>query len=136
MKTLTSAPATDIAALEQKLLHAMSNGHFRTLDLLYHNNLIVHNSIGQTLTKSAFMEPFYLGHLSIDQITTSQQQILLYNDAAVVSVLLRMKGRNLGFPFEGTYRFLRTWNSFDGQWMVVGESSNVIYEGSSGFAND
>jgi len=136
MKNLTSTPTTNIGVLEQKLLHAMSNGHFRTLDLLYHNNLIVHNSIGQILTKSAFMEPFYLGHLSIEHIMTSQQQISLYNDVAVVSVLLRMKGRNLGFPFEGTYRFMRTWNSFDGQWAVVAESSNVIYEGSSSFAND
>lgn len=136
MKLLTATPATDIAALEQKLIHAISNGNFRTLDQLYHENLIVNNSIGQTLTKTSFMEPFYLGNLSIENIQTSQQNIALYLDVAIVSVLLRMKGRNLGFPFEGTYRFMRTWSFFSGQWMVIGESSNVIYEGSSGFAND
>jgi len=136
MNPYTTLSATTINDMEEKLLHAISSNHFFTLKQLYHDSLIVNNIIGQTLTKTSFLEPYYLRHILIEHASATEQEISVYGDTAVVSVLLQMKGKNFGFSFEGTYRYMRIWKLFGQSWMVVAENSNVVYEGSSDFKND
>ena len=136
MNSAAVVSANIINDMEEKLLHAISSSHFLTLRQLYHDSVIVNNTIGQTLTKTTFLEPYYLRHIVIEHSNSSEQEISLYGDTAVVSVLLQMKGKNFGFSFEGTYRYMRIWKLFGKSWMVVAENSNVVYEGSSGFKND
>ena len=134
---LTTMPTkTQIAALEQRLQEALRNNNFRTLDQLYHDQLIVTNSIGQAVGKHNNIEPFHKDHLSINNITVSEQEISVHANTSVASELLKIKGKSLGFPFEGTYRYLRVWKEFSEGWKVIAESSVTIYEGSANFSNE
>ena len=66
--------------------------------------------------------------MKIESITSSQQEINLIADNAVVSVVIDMKGMFFNQPFDGRYKFIRVWKSFGADLKVIAGSSIQVQE--------
>ena len=109
-----------ITQAEERLLQAMKAGDVALLDDLLHNDLLFVIPTGQTVTKEIDLANMKLGNLKIESITTSEQEIRVIEDNAVVSVVVELKGSYLDQPIDGKFKYIRIWKSFGDQWKVIG----------------
>ncbi len=121
MKTLDH-----IKALEQELLNAMLHSDVQKLDELIAEDLIFTDHNGQLFTKAMDLDAHRSGALKIDSLEPEQQTIRLYEDTAVVSVLVRIRGKYLGNDFEGSNRYTRFWVKKDGVWKIGAGHSSML----------
>ncbi|MFK8004744.1 MAG: nuclear transport factor 2 family protein [Saprospiraceae bacterium] len=115
-----------IIEMEQRLLQAMLNSDIKELDILISNELIFTDHMGQLINKKDDLDSHRSGKVKIDKIEPSEQMIKVYENTAIVSVLMKIKGQYLSQPFEGKNRYSRVWQKIDGVWkVVVGHSTSV-----------
>lgn len=112
-----------IVQLEEKLITAILYSDVAVLDQLLHAELIFVNHAGMLITKSKDLAPHLSAELTFSEIVTSDQQITIFDDIAVVSVFKHIVGNYQGQEFESRVRFLRTWKKFEISWMVIAASS-------------
>ena len=112
-----------IIACEKEILNAMKNCDVQILDTLLHEELLFTIPSGQTITKALDMETYSSGNMKIKEIASSEQEIHLIGDNAVVSVKIEMKGMYFDHILDGKYRFIRVWKSFNDNLKVIAGSS-------------
>jgi hypothetical protein len=69
--------------------------------------------------------------MKIYKIKSSELDINLIGENAVVSVTIEMKGKYFDFSLNGKYRILRVWKSFNNKWKVIAGSSIKIEKNNS-----
>jgi ketosteroid isomerase-like protein len=111
---------------EQELLQAMLRSDVEKLDNLISDDLIFTDHNGQILNKLADIETHRSGKLKMESIKPSEQIIKIYQDTAIVSVLLDIKGKYMGQPFHGKDRYSRIWILMDNSWKIVAVHSSVM----------
>lgn len=111
---------------EDRLLTAIQNGDIENLDLLLHEDLLFNLPNGVTITKAMDMETYTSGNLVVHAILSSEQQINLIKDTAVVSVKIELKAVYTSQSIEGIFRYLRVWKLFDQEWKVIAGSCVAI----------
>ena len=104
----------------------MLSSDVAVLDQLLHADLIFVNHAGMLITKSEDLAPHLSAELTFSEIVTSDQQITILDDVAVVSVFKHIIGHYQGEEFEIRVRSLRTWKKFESSWMVIAASSVPI----------
>ena len=104
----------------------MKNADLNSLDELLHDDLLFVIPSGETITKSMDLESWKAGHLKIAHLQSSDQQISVIDEIAIVSTLIEMKGTYLGEPIDGKFKYIRTWKSVHDQLKVVGGAGMVI----------
>ncbi|MCG8328026.1 MAG: nuclear transport factor 2 family protein [Chitinophagales bacterium] len=109
-----------IVALEKRLLEAMKNSDIDALDELLHDDLLFVIPTGQTVTKQMDLANLQSGNLKIEVISSSEQEISLIHDNAIVSVVISLKGNYLDNPIDGQFKYIRTWKLFNEGWKVIG----------------
>ncbi len=72
------------------------------------------------------METYRSGNMKIYEIESSELEINLINENAIVSVTIKMKGKYFDFSIDGKYRVLRVWKLFNNKWKVIAGSSNLF----------
>ncbi|MEJ2882205.1 nuclear transport factor 2 family protein [Pedobacter sp. GR22-6] len=112
-----------IIQLEERLINAILYSDVAVLDQLLHAELIFINHLGMLVSKSEDLAPHLSAELTFSEIVTSDQQITVFDDLAVVSVFKHIVGSYQGAEFESRVRFLRTWKKFDQNWLVIAASS-------------
>jgi hypothetical protein len=55
-------------------------------------------------------------------MVVNDQRAEIAGDNAVVTMLMKTKGKTMGNPIEGTFRFLRIWKYFKGELKVISGS--------------
>jgi len=111
-----------IILAEYRLADAMKKHDAAVLDMLIHDDLVFHTPDGSVITKLIDLEAHRSGSMVIESLTASEQKISLFNDTAIVSVLIETKGEMMGQPIAGKFRYLRTWKSFDGNPKIIAGS--------------
>jgi len=111
---------------EKRLLTAFQNNDTKILEGLLHDNLLFVIPTGQTITKTMDLENMRLGNMKVHSISSSEQQINLIGDNAIVSVLIELKGKYLEHPIDGKFRYIRVWKLIDDTWKVIGGSGVQI----------
>ena len=66
------------------------------------------------------------GNMKVHSISSSEQQINLIGDNAIVSVLIELKGKYLEHPIDGKFRYIRVWKLINDTWKVIGGSGVQI----------
>ncbi len=66
------------------------------------------------------------GNMEIREMTSSEQDIRIINDNALVTKTIDLKGTYSGEYFEGKFRYLRVWKISGGKWKVIAGSCNKI----------
>lgn len=117
---MKKASKDQIVALEVRLLEAMKNSDIDALDELLHDDLLFVIPTGQTVTKQMDLANLQSGNLKIEEISSSEQEIRVIHDDAIVSVVISLKGNYLGNPIAGQFKYIRTWKLFNGSWKVIG----------------
>ncbi len=59
--------------------------------------------------------------MPLNEILTIEQ-INLIENTAIVIVVYETKGKMLGNPIQGRFRYLRNWSIFDGQFAALANS--------------
>jgi hypothetical protein len=101
----------------------MKNCDVQKLDELLHEDLLFTIPNGETITKVLDIETYNSGNMRIKEILSSEQQINMIGDNAVVSVIIEMKGSYFDYILDGKYRVIRVWKFFKNNWKVIAGSS-------------
>lgn len=111
-----------ILQAENKLFEAMKASDVEMLDSLLHDDLLFMIPNGETVTKKADLDAHRAGAMVIEQAHLQVLENSIIGDLAVSTVRLKAKGKMLGQPLEGEFRYIRVWKSFGGNLKVVGGS--------------
>jgi ketosteroid isomerase-like protein len=81
------------------------------------------------MDRDAGIAAFTSGTDTVSEASNSDMRANIYGNAAVVTGILRMKGRGSGGPFDRRYRYTDTWVRLDGRWQAVASQDYLIPEG-------
>lgn len=115
-----------IIKCEQSLLHAIASNDLKALDILLHDELLFTLPTGQTITKAMDMEVYKSGNMNVTSIKSSEQQISIISDTAIVAVTIALEGNYFEHLLDGQYRYTRVWKLFEKQWKVIAGSCIAI----------
>ena len=115
-----------IIEMENQLLEAIKTSDIDTLDKLLHDDLLFITPDGQVITKQMDLASHRLGTMVVEELVSTIEQINLIENTAIVIVVYETKGKMLGNPIQGRFRYLRNWSIFDGQWKVISGSCTQL----------
>lgn len=113
---------SQIIESENRLLKAMLECNLPILEELLHEDLLFNIPNGRTVTKMMDLDNYQSGNMLISSILTSDQNIHVIDDTAIVTVTLVLKGKYSQQSLDGEYRYLRVWKLFNTSWQVIAGS--------------
>ncbi|HRG19226.1 MAG TPA: nuclear transport factor 2 family protein [Flavobacterium lutivivi] len=109
----------DVVDAENKLFSAQLISNVEILDQLLHDDLIAVTPIGQVVTKEMDLNSHKAKTMIIEDASTEIDDIKIIGDTAISTITMKAKGKMLGTPVEGTFRYLRVWKRFDNVLKVI-----------------
>lgn len=118
-KTITRE---NVVEAENKLFSAQLVSNVDALDQLLHDELIAVSPTGEIVTKEMDLESPRAKTMIIEDASTEINDIRITGDTALSIVTMTAKGKVMGTPVEGKFRYFRVWKRFDGALKVIGAS--------------
>lgn len=115
-----------IVKAENNLIDAMKINDVDALDDLLHDDLLFITPDGQTITKKMDIDSHKSRTMIIEKINPTIEKINLIEDTAIVTIVIDTKGKMLGQPIEGKFRYIRFWKLFENKLKVIGGSCTQI----------
>lgn len=109
----------EVVEAENKLFSAQLISNVEVLDQLLHNDLIAVTPTGQVVTKEMDLSSHKAKTMIIEDASTEIDDIKIIDDTAISTIIMKAKGKMLGTPVEGTFRYLRVWKRFDHALKVI-----------------
>jgi ketosteroid isomerase-like protein len=81
------------------------------------------------MDRDAGIAAFVSGTDTVTEASNADMRANVYGNAAVVTGILRMKGRGPRGPFDRRYRYTDTWVRMDGRWQAVASQDYLMPEG-------
>ena len=118
----TAITRDDIIEAENKLFSAQLISDVDVLDQLLHDDLIAVGPAGQLVTKETDLAAHRAKTMTIDEASTEINDIKITDGTALSIVTMIAKGKVMGAPLEGKFRYFRVWKRVDGALKVIGAS--------------
>ncbi|MCY1481088.1 hypothetical protein D3C87_68010 [compost metagenome] len=118
----TEITRENVVEAENKLFSAQLVSNVDQLDQLLHDDLVAVAPTGQILTKEMDLNSHKAKTMIIEDASTEIDDIRIMGDTALSIVTMTAKGKMMGTPLEGKFRYFRVWKRFDGILKVVGAS--------------
>ncbi|MCS4227051.1 MULTISPECIES: nuclear transport factor 2 family protein [Sphingobacterium] len=112
----------DVADAENQLFLAQLASNVDALDQLLFDNLIAVAPTGQMLTKEMDLNAHRTKAMIIEEASTEIDDIRITGDTALSVVTMTAKGKVMGAPLEGKFRYFRVWKYVDDKLKVIGAS--------------
>lgn len=112
----------DVSEAENQLFQAQLTSNVDALDQLLYDNLIAVAPTGHTLTKEMDLEAHRSKAMIIEEASTEIDDIRIIGDTALSIVTMTAKGKVMGAPLEGKFRYFRVWKYVDDKLKVIGAS--------------
>lgn len=112
----------EIVAIENKLIEGIKTSNVTVLNQLLHDDLLFIAPNGQTVTKQMDLAAHRAGQMVVEQFLLTVEEIKIIGDNAVAVVVYDTKGKMLGNPIEGRFRYIRIWKQFADGLKVIGGS--------------
>lgn len=112
----------EVIEAENKLFSAQLVSNVDILDQLLHDDLIAVAPTGQILTKKMDLDSHKAKTMIIEDASTVIDEIKIIGDTALSIVTMKAKGKMMGTPLEGEFRYFRVWKFFRGELKVIGAS--------------
>lgn len=112
----------EVVAAENKLFSAQLVSNVDILDQLLYDDLLAVAPTGQILTKEMDLNSHRAKTMIIEDASTEIDDIKLMGDTALSIVTMTAKGKVMGNPLEGKFRYFRVWKRFDDTMKVIGAS--------------
>lgn len=118
----TEITRENVVEAENKLFSAQLVSNVDQLDQLLHDDLVAVAPTGQILTKEMDLNSHKAKTMIIEDASTEIDDIRIMGDTALSIVTMTAKGKMMGTPLEGKFRYFRVWKCFDGTLKVIGAS--------------
>ncbi len=118
----TEITRENIVDAENKLFSAQLISDVNILDQLLHDDLIAVAPTGQIVTKEMDLDSHRAKTMIIEEASTEIDDIKIMGDTALSIVTMTAKGKMMGTPLEGKFRYFRVWKRFDDTLKVIGAS--------------
>ncbi|GAA0886239.1 hypothetical protein GCM10009120_48380 [Sphingobacterium siyangense subsp. cladoniae] len=112
----------EIAEAENQLFLAQLASNVDGLDLLLYDDLIAVAPDGQMLTKEMDLNAHRSKAMIIENASTEIDEIRIIGDTALSVTTMTAKGKVMGTPLEGKFRYFRVWKRIDNTLKVIGAS--------------
>ena len=112
----------DVTEAENQLFLAQLAGDADALDQLLHDDLIAVAPTGQIVTKEMDLDSHRAKTMIIEEASTEIDDINIMGDTALSIVTMNAKGKMMGTPLAGKFRYFRVWKRFDDTLKVIGAS--------------
>ncbi len=112
----------EIAAAENELFLAQLASNVDGLDLLLYDDLVAVAPDGQMLTKEMDLNAHRSKAMIIENASTEINEIRIIGDTALSVTTMTAKGKVMGAPLEGKFRYFRVWKRIDNTLKVIGAS--------------
>lgn len=119
---MDTSRTAQVITSEARLLEAMKTSNVDLLESLLHDNLLFNGPTGETVTKAIDLDNYRSGNINLQTMTSSDQQLSLIGDDAVVAVTVEIQGNYLGQEIQGKFRYLRVWKQIENSWKVIAGS--------------
>lgn len=110
----------EVIECESNLLSAQLTGNVDILNKLLHDDLVAMSPTGQILTKQMDIDSYKSGTVILHEASTEIEEIKITGNTAISVVTMKAKGKVLGSPLEGHFRYLRVWKRFDDSLKIIG----------------
>ena len=118
----TEITREDVIEAEDNLFSAQLASDVDKLDLLLFDDLIAIAPTGQIITKEMDLNSHRAKSMVIEHASTTIDSIKIFGDTAFSIVTMSTKGKMMGTPIEGQFRYFRIWKRFDSTLKIVGAS--------------
>ncbi len=112
----------EVVEAENKLFSAQIVSNVDVLDELLHDDLIAVAPTGQIVTKEMDLSSHRAKTMTIEDASMLIDEVSIKGDTAISIVTMKAKGKMMGTPLEGQFRYFRVWKRFDGVLKIVGAS--------------
>ncbi|QRY59645.1 MULTISPECIES: nuclear transport factor 2 family protein [Sphingobacterium] len=112
----------EIAEVENQLFLAQLASNVDGLDLLLYDDLVAVAPDGQMLTKEMDLNAHRSKAMIIENASTEINEIRIIGDTALSVTTMTAKGKVMGTPLEGKFRYFRVWKRIDNTLKVIGAS--------------
>jgi hypothetical protein len=112
----------EIAAAENELFLAQLSSNVEGLDLLLYDDLVAVAPDGQMLTKEMDLNAHRSKAMIIENASTEIDEIRIIGDTALSVTTMTAKGKVMGTPLEGKFRYFRVWKRIDNTLKIIGAS--------------
>ncbi len=112
----------EISEAENQLFLAQLASNVDALGLLLYDHLVAITPDGQMLTKEMDLNAHRSKAMIIENASTEIDEIRIIGDTALSVVTMTAKGKVMGEPLEGKFRYFRVWKRIDDMLKVVGAS--------------
>ncbi|WP_394675969.1 nuclear transport factor 2 family protein [uncultured Sphingobacterium sp.] len=112
----------EIAEAENQFFLAQLASNVDGLDLLLYDDLVAVAPDGQMLTKEMDLNAHRSKAIIIENASTEIDEIRIIGDTALSVTTMTAKGKVMGAPLEGKFRYFRVWKRIDNTLKVIGAS--------------
>ncbi|MBX0334898.1 nuclear transport factor 2 family protein [Pontibacter sp. HSC-14F20] len=118
----TEITRKNVVEAESRLFSAQLASNVDILDQLLHDDLVAVAPTGQIVTKEMDLNSHRAKTMIIEDASTEINDIKISGDTALSIVTMTAKGKMMGTPLEGKFRYFRVWKRFSGTLKVIGAS--------------
>ncbi|MGE6394205.1 nuclear transport factor 2 family protein [Chryseobacterium scophthalmum] len=111
-----------IIEAENKLFSAQLVSNVEILDQLLHDDLLAVVPTGEIITKEMDLNSHKAKTMIIENASIEIDNIKITGDTALSIVTMTAKGKMMGTPLEGRFRYFRVWKLFDDELKIIGAS--------------
>lgn len=111
-----------IIEAENKLFSAQLVSNVEILDQLLHDDLLAVAPTGEIITKEMDLNSQKAKTMIIENASIEIDDIKITGDTALSIVTMIAKGKMMGTPLEGRFRYFRVWKLFDDELKIIGAS--------------
>jgi hypothetical protein len=112
----------EIIEIETQLIEGIKTSDVKYLDKVLHDDLLFIAPNGVTVTKEMDLASHRAGEMTVEQLIPEFESIKIIGDNAIVVVVYNTKGKMLGNPIQGRFRYIRVWKMFNDGLKVIGGS--------------
>ena len=114
-----------IRALEREWVEAQSHNDNGALDLIF-DNALVYVEYGKLVTKGDYLLRVRSAKPQLEQIVNEGMTVRMFGRTAIVIGSYRETSVKDGKPLVRRWRFVDTWVSEDGRWMLVAAAASPV----------
>lgn len=109
----------EIEVMEHKLVEAIKTSDLEFLDSVMDDNLLGIAPNGLIITKEMDMTSHREKTMIVEKVITHIDKIQVFGDTALVITTYETKGKMLGTPIEGKFRYNRVWKKINNQLKII-----------------
>ena len=111
---------------ETELFKAIEARDIDKIDQLLHDDLLLINPGGDTITKKMDLDSHRAGEMVVEKLNATFENVNIIADTAIVTLSIETKGKMLGKDFQGRFRYIRIWKQIEDELKVIGGSCTQI----------